>query len=112
MKDCPLEEAVKSGASVEREILDPGSGQWIRSAVYPTSRLTTDGRRIFFHMVSDISDRKHAEEQLRASEEQLRDLSRHLETVREEEKTKLAREIHDELGQLLTGLENRHVLDG
>ena len=102
--DCPLEEAVKSGASVEREMLDPESGHWVRSAVYPISRLTTDGRRIFFHMISDISDRKHAEEQLRGSEEKLRDLSWHLQTVREEEKMRLAREIHDELGQLLTGL--------
>ena len=101
---CPLEEAVKKGQSVEREAFDEKSGRWIRSAIYPTKGKTSDGGTIFFHMVTDITDYKEAEEQLRASREQLRDLSRHLESVREEERTKLALKIHDELGQLLTGL--------
>jgi PAS domain S-box-containing protein len=102
--NCPLEEAAAINQPVEREIIDPGSGRWIRSAIYPTGGRTADGRRIYFHMVTDITDRKQAEEQLRAANEQLRDLSRHLESVREEERTHLAREIHDELGQILTGL--------
>jgi signal transduction histidine kinase len=55
-------------------------------------------------MISDITDRKHAEEQLQASREQLRSLSAHLESVREEERKHMAREIHDELGQILTAL--------
>jgi signal transduction histidine kinase len=55
-------------------------------------------------MVSDITDRKQAEEQLQASREQLRSLSAHLESVREEERKSMAREIHDELGQILTAL--------
>jgi PAS domain S-box-containing protein len=46
---------------------------------------------------SDISERK-------AGEEQLRELTAHLQTVREEEKTRLAREIHDDLGGTLTAL--------
>ncbi len=52
----------------------------------------------------DITDRKLAEQRLRDSREQLRALSAHLEQVREEERTRIAREIHDELGQALTGL--------
>lgn len=40
--------------------------------------------------------------ELRASHDQLRNLSAHLEVVREEERARIAREIHDELGQLLT----------
>jgi PAS domain S-box-containing protein len=101
---CPLEEAVKQGGSVEREALDRASGRWIRSAVYPTASLTPDGRRIYFHAVSDITDAKQAEDQLRVSREQLRELSRHLESVREEERASMAREIHDDLGQTLTAL--------
>ena len=101
---CPLEEAVERNQAVEREIFDQGSGHWIKSSIYPTNGSTTDGRRIYFHMVTDITDRKRAETELITSREELRDLSRHLESVREEERTKLAREIHDELGQMLTGL--------
>lgn len=48
--------------------------------------------------------RRQAEAELRGSQEQLRNLSSHLESVREEERTRLAREIHDELGQGLTAL--------
>ena len=44
------------------------------------------------------------EQRLRASEENLRALAAHLQSVREEERIHIAREIHDELGQALTGL--------
>jgi PAS domain S-box-containing protein len=101
---CPLEEAVERDQAVEREIFDAASGRWVRSAVYPTKGSTADGRKVFFHMVTDITDRKRAEEELTASREQLRELSQHLESIGEEERTRLAREIHDEMGQLLTGL--------
>src|SRR3990170_4013570 len=40
----------------------------------------------------------------RAAEQRLRELAAHLQSVREEERTHIAREIHDELGQVLTGL--------
>lgn len=53
---------------------------------------------------TDITERKLAEEQLRASREQLRALSARLLSAREEERKSIAREIHDELGQALTGL--------
>ena len=101
---CPLEEAAVTGQAVEREAFDQESGRWIRSGIYPIGRLTQDGRSIYFHTISDITDRKQAEDQLKASREQLRELSRYLESVREEERTKMAREIHDELGQTLTAL--------
>jgi PAS domain S-box-containing protein len=54
--------------------------------------------------VRDISERKQAEEALRNSQAQLRALSARLQSVREEESERIAREIHDELGQALTGL--------
>ena len=49
-------------------------------------------------------ERRHAEEQLHQSHEQLRALSIHLQHVREEEQIRIAREVHDELGQSMTGL--------
>lgn len=48
--------------------------------------------------------RHRAETELRRSNEQLRALSAHLQHVREEERTRIARQVHDELGQALTGL--------
>lgn len=55
-------------------------------------------------VVRDITERKHVEEELRNSREQLRALAAHMESVREEERSRMAREVHDELGQMLTGL--------
>jgi two-component system sensor histidine kinase UhpB len=52
----------------------------------------------------DISARKQAEKELRQLNSELRRLSAHLQNVREEEQTRIAREIHDELGQQITGL--------
>jgi signal transduction histidine kinase len=53
---------------------------------------------------NEINERKIAEVHLRESEVQLRALAARLISVREEERARIAREIHDELGQVLTGL--------
>ena len=52
----------------------------------------------------DITDRHQAAEDIAKSRQELRVLAAHLHTVREEERTRIARELHDELGQSLTGL--------
>ncbi|MBS1810055.1 MAG: response regulator [Acidobacteria bacterium] len=49
-------------------------------------------------------ERKRAERELEESFEQLRALTARLQSIREEERARIAREIHDELGQSLTGL--------
>jgi signal transduction histidine kinase len=53
---------------------------------------------------AELAERELTEQRLRASEEKLRGLAAHLQSVREEERIHIAREIHDELGQALTGL--------
>ena len=64
-----------------------------------------DGRPWFIHGVGfDISELKVAEEALKKSAEQLQTLSRRLMEVQEMERRNIALELHDEIGQVLTGL--------
>src|SRR6202140_4070735 len=53
---------------------------------------------------TDIEDRNQAAEKVKTTSEQLRALSARLQSAREEEGTRIAREIHDELGSALTSL--------
>ena len=55
-------------------------------------------------ILQDITERKQVEEEIEKSRQQLRNLARYLQAGREEERAKIAREIHDEFGQRLTAL--------
>ena len=57
-----------------------------------------------FGIQRDVTERHLAAQQVESSRQQLRALTARLQQVREEERTGIAREIHDELGQALTGL--------
>jgi PAS domain S-box-containing protein len=63
-----------------------------------------EGSVAILAVLRDITQRKRGERELHESREQLRQLSASLQAVREEEKARIARELHDELGQALTGL--------
>ena len=68
-----------------------------RMLLLSVERIELDGQVCLLHVANDVTQRKHAEEALRA-------LSARLRSAREEEGTRIAREIHDELGGALTGL--------
>jgi signal transduction histidine kinase len=55
-------------------------------------------------LVRDVTDRRRAEERLARSAREMRALSARLQTIREEEGARVAREVHDEIGQALTAL--------
>lgn len=63
-----------------------------------------EGKLCLMGVGIDISKRVEAQEKTRQTSEQLRQLAAHLQEIREEERAAMSREIHDELGQQLTGL--------
>jgi PAS domain S-box-containing protein len=70
-----------------------------------TPLFARSGELIGFRGINrDITIRRTLEAELRASHEKLKALTAKLEDVREEERTHISRELHDELGQVLTGL--------
>ena len=62
------------------------------------------GETCILAVATDVTDRKRAEDEIRGSREQLRALAARLQSAREDERAHIAREVHDELGQALTGL--------
>ncbi len=77
-------------------------GSAIMGVIYKTQ--AEDLEQANTKLIEENRQRKQVEEDLKHSESQLRELCVHLETVREEERFRVAREIHDELGQVLTTL--------
>jgi len=63
-----------------------------------------EGKPVWLGLSIDITEKTKAEALLKKSYEDVRQLASHLQNVREEERAHMAREIHDELGQQLTGL--------
>ena len=63
-----------------------------------------EGKMVWLGLIHDVTEKYEAKELLQRSYEDIRQLASNLQTIREHERTNIAREIHDELGQQLTGL--------
>lgn len=68
------------------------------------SKFLIGGQLQMTAVLRDVTQRRQAEIEVREVNSQLRSLSASLQLVREQERTRIARELHDELGQQLTGL--------
>jgi PAS domain S-box-containing protein len=68
------------------------------------STVEHDGHEVCTVILRDVSERHLVQQKLARSHDQLRQLSAALQTIREEERTHIARELHDDLGQLLASL--------
>jgi len=79
------------------EIYSTALGLWLECHMYPSP----NGLSQFFR---DITEQRQVQQQLETSNEELRALASHLQDIREEERAAIAREVHDQLGQQLTGL--------
>lgn len=86
------------GTGHRDERFSPALGRWY--SIMLSSPRTGE----FSLMLIDITDIKDADDRLKKKNEELRNLTAYLETVREEERASIAREIHDYLGQALTAL--------
>jgi len=89
------------GEEVVIEMLKKGATDYVLKT--RLARLAPAVIRALREMQQKRENRK-AQERLMRSHDQLRALTGHLQFVREEERTRIAREVHDELGQSLTGL--------
>ncbi|MFP3600464.1 PAS domain-containing sensor histidine kinase [Paraburkholderia sp. SIMBA_053] len=68
------------------------------------SQTRDGGARLYTVMLRDVTERVRAEHAQQRAREELRELSANLQKIREDEKTRIARELHDDLGQQLTAL--------
>ncbi len=68
------------------------------------SRVECRGRPALAGVAIDVTERVHRQEELRRSREQLRELAQHINQTREIERARLAREVHDVLGGMLTSV--------
>src|SRR5258708_5374427 len=95
-----------AGGPPEKEKRFLGGGGEYRWFLVRTVPLRDDLGNIvkWFGTSTEIEDRKKAEDALRCSFDELRALAARLQSIREEERTRVAREIHDELGQALTAI--------
>jgi signal transduction histidine kinase len=99
-----LEQSMETGEEYNTEHritrLD-GSVRWVQTI----ARLGRDEQQMLLRgTIMDITDRKQTVEALKRSQELLRELTAHQDRVKEDERKRIAREIHDELGQTLLAL--------
>lgn len=82
--------------------------EWINSPIFDEKGNFTE----LLSMVQDITDRINSEQEIKKSRQELRELASHLQRIREEERAAVSRELHDELGQILTSIKMNLVLIG
>jgi len=75
-----------------------------RTGLLSLVRIELGGQECVLGTYRDVTEAKRAEEQLRASRTALRSLATRQQDIREDERSRIAREIHDSLGQALTAL--------
>lgn len=80
-----------------------GTQRWLETHAVPMK--DTNGKIIsLLGVTRNVTERKKFEDQIQKSLKEVRELTAHLQSIREEERKHIGREIHDELGQQLTAV--------
>lgn len=97
-----LSRPVSEGANASRSEPLVNEIKWVnlRAKHHETNADST----VWKGFMVNITPNKQAEIELEHSRQRLCELSAHIESIKEEERTRIAREIHDEIGVLLTAL--------
>ena len=98
-------QAIRHHAPLEGQwrIRREGTGvRWVQVAA--SAREANGGNWLLDGIITDITAQKEAEQELMQSREELRELTAHAESVKEQERRLVARDIHDEIGSTLTGM--------
>jgi len=116
-----IERLVKEGGAAFETRHRTKNGE-LRNVLVRSKVVSVQGKKLIVSILHDITEQKRAEEELRKhrfhledlvaertaeltrSQQQLRSLAAYIQATREEERASLAREIHDEFGQMLTSL--------
>ena len=99
-----MEMLSKTGVVTDLELEVQPLGCPPRTGLLSLVRLVIGGEECTLGTFRDVTEAKRGEEQLRASRAALRSLATRQQDIREDERTRIAREIHDSLGQALTAL--------
>ncbi len=99
-----LEKVAGQEFEIEYRIINQdGNVRWLRDRGFPIRNSSGEIYRIG-GVAEDITGRKEAADRLKATSDQLRALSASLQSAREREATRIAHQIHDDMGGILTGL--------
>jgi len=89
--------ALDEQVSISEEVYFEKWKGWFEFRIYPSA----EGLSIILH---DTTDQRHSQQEMRNTLDQLRSLSARLQTAREEERKRVARDLHDQIGQILTAV--------
>jgi PAS domain S-box-containing protein len=96
-----LEKVFTTGENLD--LTEYRNNKFYETSVYPIFDLMKNVHRAAV-FTRDITEQKKAEQEIKESHEKLQNLTKYLMTAREQERTSIARELHDELGQVLTAI--------
>ncbi|HTX88629.1 MAG TPA: PAS domain S-box protein [Bacteroidales bacterium] len=96
---------IRTGKAYEHEVVNiRKDGIQLNILLRETLIQLPDGKIGILAITNDITARKKAEQSLHDSREQLQRYAHHLQTIREEERSRISRELHDHLGQYLSAI--------